>query len=216
MTPHGARLVGYLRVSTAQQAMSGLGIEAQRAAVNAAVGSHGWELVAEHVDAGESGGKASRPALDAAILDLEEGRADGLIVAKLDRLMRSRRAFDELCERFVKEGWHLIALDFGVDTTTPMGRAMLSFVATINQLEREMAAERTREALAAKKAQGVRLGRKRGETSDAIRARAVELQGQGMGPSAIARVLTEEYGRGPGGGVITRHRVYDWLRGEAA
>ena len=58
-----------------------------------------------------------------------------------------------------KQGWALVALDCAVDTTTPAGEAMANVLATFAQFERRLISQRTREALAVKKAQGVRLGR---------------------------------------------------------
>ena len=81
------RAVGYLRVSTLEQAESGAGLDAQRATVESEAVRRTWELVALEVDAGASTKSLSgRPALDAALHAVESGAADVLVVAKLDRL----------------------------------------------------------------------------------------------------------------------------------
>ena len=83
------RVVGYVRVSTQDQADSGLGLEAQRARILEAVAARGWEFAGFHEDAGVSAKyEATRPGLMAAIKQIESGDASVLVVAKLDRLAR--------------------------------------------------------------------------------------------------------------------------------
>jgi DNA invertase Pin-like site-specific DNA recombinase len=69
--------------------------------------------------------------------------------------------FTALMDRSTREGWALVALDLGVDTSTPSGEAMVNVMATFSQFERRLIGQRTKEALAVKRAQGVRLGRPR-------------------------------------------------------
>jgi hypothetical protein len=80
-------------------------------------------------------------------------------IDKLDRLSRSVRDFAEIFGRVQRNGWALVVMDLGVDTSTIMGAAMAQMVSVFSELERKRIAERTREALAVKKASGVRLGR---------------------------------------------------------
>ena len=161
---HPVRAIGYLRVSTEEQAASGLGLDAQRAQIERYAAQHGWELVAVLADEGVSGKSLDgRQALEAALGRLEgRGRgAEALVVAKLDRLSRSLLVFAALMDRSRRQGWQLVALDLGVDTTTPAGEMMANVLATFAQFERRLIGERTRDALAAKKAAGARLGRPR-------------------------------------------------------
>jgi DNA invertase Pin-like site-specific DNA recombinase len=81
------------------------------------------------------------------------------VVAKLDRLPRSLLDFAGLMAQAQRRGWGVIALDVQVDTSTASGEAMANMLATFAQFERRLVGQRTREALAIKKAQGVRLGR---------------------------------------------------------
>ena len=81
------------------------------------------------------------------------------MAAKLDRLSRSMLDFTALMATAQKQGWALVALDCAVDTSTPTGEAMANMLATFAQFERRLIAQRTREALAVKRASGVRLGR---------------------------------------------------------
>jgi DNA invertase Pin-like site-specific DNA recombinase len=172
-------VVGYVRVSTGEQALSGAGLDAQRAALDAAAVAGGWQLVEVCVDAGLSGRTmAGRPGLARAIATVESGGADALAVAKSDRLSRSVRELSTLLERAQRSGWSLVALDVGMDTATPTGEAMAHMLATFAQLERRLVGQRTREALAAKRAAGVRLGR------------------PPVVPTAVRRRITEERQRG--------------------
>lgn len=154
------KAVGYLRVSTAEQAESGAGLDAQKATIESDAARRSWELVAVEVDAGASAKTLNgRPALDAALRAVESGAADVLVVAKLDRLSRSVADFAALLDRAQREGWGLVALDLGVDTTTPAGELVANVMAAVAQWERRTIGMRTKESLAAKKAAGVRLGR---------------------------------------------------------
>ncbi len=118
-------VIAYLRVSTEEQADSGAGLAAQEAAIRAECERRELPLLAMHTDAGVSGKSLVRPALTAALADLDAGHGDVLMVSKLDRLTRSVHDVSGLMQRSEKAGWGLVALDAPVDTTTPAGRAMV-------------------------------------------------------------------------------------------
>jgi DNA invertase Pin-like site-specific DNA recombinase len=153
------RVIGYLRVSTDEQALSGAGLEAQRAAIAVECRRRGWQLVETLEDAGYSAKDLKRPGVREALRALEAGEANALVVAKLDRLSRSMLDFAALMATAQKQQWALVALDCAVDTSTPAGEAMAHVLATFGQFERRLIGQRTREALAIKRASGVRLGR---------------------------------------------------------
>src|SRR5919199_5615756 len=153
------QVLGYVRVSTEEQADSRAGLEAQRAAIVAECERRGWQLVDVIEDAGYSAKDLKRPGIRAALEELERGGARALVVAKLDRLSRSMLDFTAVMAQAQKQGWALVALDCAVDTTTPAGEAMANVLATFAQFERRLISQRTREALAVKREQGVRLGR---------------------------------------------------------
>ena len=182
--------VGYVRVSTSEQADSGLGLEAQRARIESEAGRRQWDLSWQE-DAGYSGSTMKRPALAHALEQLRTGKADVLVVAKLDRLSRSAQDFANTMAAAKREGWELVALDLGVDTTTPSGRLMAGVMAQFAEYERELIATRTRDALSAAKARGQRLGRPR-ETSDEVVAQVLSLHHGGMSPHHIAQALTAD------------------------
>jgi DNA invertase Pin-like site-specific DNA recombinase len=185
-------VIGYVRVSTTEQADSGLGLAAQRATIEAECDRRGWTLLAVHEDAGASGKSITgRPALSEALDVLDNGQAAALVVAKLDRLSRSVHDAAGLLERAGRKGWALVACDLGVDTTTPAGEAMANVMATFAQLERRMIGARTKDALAVKRAQGVRLGRPATLPAEVV-DRIVAEKAAGSGWSAIARGLNAD------------------------
>jgi len=186
------RAVGYLRVSTDGQAASGAGLAAQRTAIETEAARRGWELAAVHVDAGASGGSMTgRPALAAALDDVESGRAEVLVVSKLDRLARSLGDFAQIMDRARSGGWSLLALDAAVDSTTPAGEFTATVIAGAAVYERRLISARTRDALAEKRAAGVRLGRPAALPADVV-SRIVADRAAGLSMPAIARNLTDE------------------------
>ena len=152
-------VVGYCRVSTEEQAVSGLGLKAQEKAIRGECTRRGLVLVALHTDAGVSAKTIARPALQAALSSLDSGEGSILMVAKLDRLTRSVHDATGLMAVAERSGWGLVALDAPVDTTTPQGAAMAQVLAVFAELERRLIGERTKAALAVRRSQGVRLGR---------------------------------------------------------
>lgn len=153
------KVVAYLRVSTESQADGGVSLDAQRAKLTAYCAALDLELVAVEVDAGVSAKTLRRPGLQRALDALEAGRAEGLLVAKLDRLTRSVRDLGELVERYFSGSrWSLLSVADSIDTRSAAGRLVLNVLASVAQWEREATAERTRDALAHLRAEGVRLG----------------------------------------------------------
>lgn len=186
-------IIGYMRVSTEEQAGSGAGLAAQRQAILAEAKRRGWDEadIGWIEDAGYSGKDLKRPGIVEALRALKSGEAHTLVVAKLDRLTRSMSNFTPLLARAAKERWALIALDLGVDTSSPTGEAMANVVATFAQLERRLIGERTRDALSARRAAGVRLGRPR-RLPPSVVARIAEMRQSGATLQAIADTLNSE------------------------
>jgi len=195
-THHKARktpgVIGYCRVSTEEQAVSGLGLEAQRTALLAECARRGLPLVAVHTDAGISAKTLDRPALREALEALEAGKASVLMVAKLDRLTRSVHDATGLLLTAERGGWGLVALDAPVDTTTPQGAAMAQVLAVFAELERRLIGERTKAALAVRKAQGMRLGRRPAPAGGGVRERILEARRSGATFAAIAGELNAD------------------------
>ena len=145
------QIISYLRVSTARQGVSGLGLEAQRAAVTAHIAASGHTLVTEYVEV-ESGAKAARPQLAAALDACKLHRAT-LVIAKLDRLARNVAFISNMMDGGV---------DFVACDMPHANRLTLHLLAAIAEHEREMISQRTKAALQAAKARGRRLGNPNG------------------------------------------------------
>ena len=190
-TADPAAVVGYVRVSTDEQADSGLGLAAQRAAIVGECERRGWTLVAIHEDAGLSGKTLARRGLAEALSAVESGAAGGIVVAKLDRLSRSLADFANLMARAQIGRWNLVALDLGVDLATAAGEFMANVMASAAQWERRIIGQRTRDALAVKRSQGVKLGRP-ATLDPAVVDRIRDAHDGGAGWSAIASDLNAD------------------------
>jgi DNA invertase Pin-like site-specific DNA recombinase len=185
------RMLGYVRVSTTEQASSGLGLAAQREAIVGACDHRGFTLLRTIEDAGYSAATLDRPGIACALADLAEGRADGLVVSKLDRLSRSLLDFAALMERARRECWAVVILDLGVDTSSPSGEMLANVLASFAQFERRLIGQRTRDALAVRRSQGVKLGRPR-TTPDHVVARVARERSDGRSLARIADGLTAD------------------------
>lgn len=188
------RAVSYVRVSTEDQAASGLGIEAQSATIETAVTARGWApLAGQFADEGISGKTApeNRPALSEALAVLDAGEADVLVVAKLDRLTRSMATLSTLLERADRARWSLVILDADVDTTTAGGRLVTNVLGSVAEWERMIISERTKAALAALKAEGRQLGRPNEQSTENL-DRVRQLRADGMSIRAVAEQMNAE------------------------
>ena len=184
------KAIVYTRVSTDEQGESGLGLTAQHDAACLEAGRRGWD-VETISDVGVSAKTLKRPGLQRALDQLAAGDAQALVVAKVDRLSRSMADFTALLDRSHREGWAIVALDLGVDTTTPNGKFLAQIIGSVAELERNLIGERTRQALAVKKAQGIRLGRPI-LLPDDVRERILLGRATGQTYRAIAAELNTE------------------------
>ncbi len=141
------QFIAYYRVSTDQQGRSGLGLDAQRAAVESFLNGDGVEVLAEYVEV-ESGRKADRPELAKALAACRKNKAR-LVIAKLDRLSRSVAFIAQLME----SGVDFACAD--MPTATPL---TLHILAAMAEFEAKAISERTRVALKAAKSRGRKLG----------------------------------------------------------
>lgn len=154
-SPARPRVVAYVRVSTEKQADHGVSLDAQRAKIAAYASLYDLDVVAVEVDAGISAGSLDRPALSRALAALESGRADGIVVVKLDRLTRSVRDLGTLVDRYFAAGrWSLVSVSENIDTRTAAGRLVLNVLGAVSQWEREAIGERTAAAMAHKRTIG--------------------------------------------------------------
>jgi DNA invertase Pin-like site-specific DNA recombinase len=214
------RFVAYYRVSTAKQGNSGLGLEAQRAAVADFLDGGNWTLLSEHAEV-ESGKYSDRPALAEAMQACKLMGAT-LVIAKLDRLSRDAHFLLGL----EKAGVDFVAVDM-----PKANRLTVRLMAVIAQEEREMISARTKAALAAAKARGVKLGGRRPNqhkldpilgtatlvrASDEFAARvapiAIELRRAGMSLRQIVAELDKRGIRTMRGGAWTAASARNVLR----
>ena len=185
------RAVGYLRVSTAEQGDSRAGLEAQEQVIRAEVAHRGWDLIDIRSDVASGKSLRKRGELATTLRMLREHEADALVVAKLDRLSRSVLDFASVMEMAQEDGWSLVVLDLGVDTTSTNGKLIAHIMIALAQWERELIGDRTRAALHAVRARGTHLGRP--SRIDLPTARMIRvLRDSGMSWQRVADALTRE------------------------
>jgi DNA invertase Pin-like site-specific DNA recombinase len=211
------RWIGYTRVSTEEQADSGLGLAAQRATIEREAERAEVELVAVIEDAGQSGKDLERPGLHEALARIATGDADVFVVAKVDRASRSLLDVVTLEQWLRDAGAAFRALDSPLDTSTSTGRLFMQQLAVFAEWEREQTRERTKAALAALKAQGKPVSGPAVPEATAEQIKAWWNEGRTL--TAIARQLNDE-------GVPTARGGAEWrpsnvqsvlgLRGPAA
>ncbi len=187
--PHPLAL-GYVRVSTLDQAEHGASLAAQRAALTEEAARRGWDLEIV-ADEGMSGKNLNRPGMLAALDRLDAGLADMLLATRLDRISRSVADFAGLLDRSTRRGWDLVLLDPALDTTTPAGRFTANVLASAAQYERELIASRTREGMAQRKLEGATFGRPRLMPDDVV-ARILTERAAGLSLARIAAGLNAD------------------------
>lgn len=152
-------VVGYCRVSTEEQAREGISLAAQEARIRAYCVANELPLAEVLVDAGGSGKSLQRPALQALLGRLRAGQVSAVVILRLDRLTRRTRDLLALVEDdFRHHQVRLISLSEQLDTQSPAGMMMLTVLGGLAQMERELIGERTKDALAQKRARGDWLG----------------------------------------------------------
>ena len=169
----------------------------------------GWSV--EWVTDETASGKSINAGLRRALHLCETGQANGIAVAKMDRLARSVIHAADILTAAKAQGWNLVVLDLGVDLQTPQGKAMAQMMAVFAELERELIGARTREALAARKARGLPIGRKRLASATVVRRIVLERE-IGRSYREIAADLSTSGVLSPAGKVIwqesTVRRIY--------
>lgn len=210
------RVAAYVRVSTREQQANGLSLAGQKASLSAAAAQReGWTLAYVAVETASGANLKRRPVLTSLLDDLDAGRYNVLLCARLDRLARSVGDFAGMLDRAKRHGWQIVMLDPAVDMTTPYGEAMAGVAAVFAQLERALISQRTIEGLEQARAEGRVLGmptfsdravidrmarlRDGGATFDAIadqlNAEGVPtVRGRSWYASTVRRVLLREEG----------------------
>jgi site-specific DNA recombinase len=150
------RVIGYIRVSTDEQASHGVSLAAQTEKVRGYCNLYELDLVELIDDPGASAKTLERPGLERALTQLRRGEAEGIVVAKLDRLTRSVVDMATLVADYFGEraGKSLFSVADAIDTRTAAGRMVLNILVSVSQWERETIGERTRDALRHKRTVG--------------------------------------------------------------
>jgi len=151
------KAIGYIRVSTQEQATHGVSLEAQSEKIRAYASLYDIELLDIVVDAGVSAKSLNRDGLQSALQMLDSGKADALIIYKLDRLTRSVTDWNTLIADYFTDK-ALLSVTDQIDTRTAAGRLCLNVLMSVAQWEREAIGERTSTALQYKIANGDHVG----------------------------------------------------------
>lgn len=193
--------LAYVRVSTADQAEHGASLEAQRNALTAEAERRGWDLEIV-ADEGVSAKTLNRPGMVDALARLDAGEADYLLSIRLDRVSRSVADFAGLLDRSQKRGWGMVLLSPNIDTSDAAGRFTGNVLASAAQYERELIGARTREGMAQRKLEGVKMGRPRALDAATVH-RITDLRAEGLSMGKIADALNAD-------GVPTAHGGAKW------
>ena len=151
------KAIGYIRVSTQEQATHGYSLDAQTAKLQAYAALYDIELIDIVVDAGVSAKSLKREGLQRVLTTLDNGGADAVLIFKLDRLTRSVKDWNVLIEKYFTHK-ALLSVSDQIDTRTAAGRLCLNVLMSVAQWERETIGERTSTALQYKKSQGEHIG----------------------------------------------------------
>ena len=204
------KAIGYVRCSTQEQADSGLGLDAQAERIRAYCAMRESVLVDLVTDAGVSGGKplASREGGQRLLAAIRQHKADAVVMLKLDRMFRNAGDCLTTVEAWEKAGVALHVVDLGgnaIDTTSAAGRFMLVVLAGAAEMERNLTRERTKAAMAVKRANGQRIGAipygfdlgtdgvilVRNETEQAVIRDIQDMRANGTTLQGIADTLTQ-------------------------
>ena len=227
------RAVGYVRVSTRMQADEGLSLAAQKDRIAAFCEAQDYSLIEIFCDV-DSGAKDNRPGCAAALAMLEQGKADALLVMKMDRLSRSLKHFCDLYERYFKDQPQrkLISIrDEGINLTSPVGRLFANMMMGFAQMERELISGRVAEAVSWKASKGyfvgkVPFGYRKAPAPDGSKYKVLvedaaqqqilqdikALIENGIPPAQIAAELTTRQIKPPQGLVWTKSLIYNLKR----
>jgi len=139
--------VGYVRVSTEEQAKTGVSLAAQEERIKAFAVGRGRAVDDIIIDDGASGSSLKRDGLQRILSGIQAGQIGEIVVLKLDRLTRSVRDLLDLIELFDKRDVALVSINETLDTSSAMGRCIIKVIGSISELEREQIGERTAFAL---------------------------------------------------------------------
>src|SRR5665647_3304744 len=141
------KVIGYARVSTEDQAIEGVSLDAQQSRIEAYCIAKDWELKGVEIDAGLSAKDMKRPGLQSILESVKRREVEAIVIYKLDRLTRSVADLLQLMTLFNKYNVSLVSMEESLDATTATGRLMINLLAMLSQWERELIGERTTSAM---------------------------------------------------------------------
>jgi len=196
------KAIGYVRVSTDEQAKEGVSLDNQKARIKSLCNAKDWELMEIYIDEGKSGKDLRREGVQKLIEDTKARKFDVVVIYKVDRISRSQRDLWYLLDDvFEPNGVGFVSVNEPFDTTSAIGKACLGMIGVFAQLERDLISERTKDALQFKKSNGDVLGTPalgfsatRDEIDDelAIVRYVKKLRREGLVLRKIAEILTAE------------------------
>jgi len=152
------KAIGYIRVSTEDQAREGISLDNQKAKIKAWADLNNYELQTVYCDAGISGKDMdSRDGLQKALDCI--GNSDALVVYSLSRLTRSTRDTLDIADYLKNRGADLVSISEKIETNTAAGKMVFRMLAVLNEFERDQISERTKQVLSYKKSKGEWMGR---------------------------------------------------------
>jgi len=218
------KVIAYSRTSTDKQNIS---LQAQKAKLEAYASLYDLEIVSSAQEIGSAKTISNRPVLQDALQQLKDGKAEGILVVKLDRLTRSVKDLGALVEDFFSEGrFSLMSVSENIDTRSSAGRLVLNVLASVSQWERESISERTTTALSHLKSSKKRISRyapygfrftaagkvveNRDEQAIILAARQLK-RDKRLSAHRIAKTLVSQGHRNRNGGVFTSGSVIKML-----
>lgn len=183
--------LGYVRASTTRQVDEGASLQTQERLIRQAAEARGWDIEIVVEQARSAGSLRGRPALVGALERLDRGQAHALLALRLDRISRSVRDLADMLDRARKKGWSLVTVEADVDTSTPSGEFLWNVLGSAAQFERRLIGARTKEGLAQRRLEGVRLGRPPVLPIETVRLIA-HLRSEGLSYARVAARLNAE------------------------
>jgi DNA invertase Pin-like site-specific DNA recombinase len=199
MTTPVVRAIGYRRVSDVSQ-VDNSSLAGQGETLTTYALSRGWQIELRQEQGGAASGKTlqGRDVLNATLDELDRGEHDALIVAKLDRLARNTLDGLDILRRATANGWTVVILDLNIDTSTPVGEAMVSVLWAFATMERRIILERTAAGRKRAKDAGKHLGMHTAVSDDDMR-KIVNLRAEGKKLREIVQILNVAGSKSPTG-----------------
>jgi len=209
------RAIGYVRVSTEDQAKEGVSLDNQRRKIELYAEMNDLDLIAIESDEGISAKNLNRPGVKRVLDMIHKKKVDCIIIYKLDRMFRNTVDALNTSQILDRQGIALHSINERLDTKSAVGKFFFSLMASLAEMERNIISERTADALAGKKANGERVGEiplgydlvdgrlVDNENEQAVIHHINELRAEGLSYRTIADRLTMD-------GIATKKGLNRW------